>query len=343
MKNILIKIIKILSIVFVIILIPSMIIVFFTGPELPGKSEQIIEEVIESELPEMIKGKAAYVESDGLKIWYECLTPKDSLKGTILLFMGIANDAMGWPPMFLNNLVKNGYRVIRYDYRSTGMSSWIEDYKTQPFSLADLAKDAVVILDSLNINKVHAFGVSLGGMVAQDFAIHYPERTSSLTSMMSTGNIIDPELPGMSKSLLFQLVKIGFKYTTIETESNIIKMNLAARVLFRGDSDYDIDVKDISEQVLYNIRNRNGYNFNSSPQHQEATFKSGSRYKELQQLNMPILIMHGVNDPLIPFAHSKKLSRLLPNARTKWFTELGHDIPNSYVDSVCNELFLMIE
>lgn len=343
MKKIFIKIIKITSIVVVIILIPSMITVFFTGPELPEKTDMIIEEVIESALPEMITGKADYVESDGLKIWYEYLTPKDSIKGTILLFMGIANDAMGWPPMFLDNLVKNGYQVIRYDYRSTGMSTWIEDYKEQPFSLADLAKDAVVILDSLGIDKVHAFGISLGGMVAQDFAINYPERTSSLTSMMSTGNIMDPELPGMSKSLLFQLVKIGLKYTTVETESNIIKMNLAARVLFRGDSNYDIDIKDLSQQVLYNIRERKGYNFNSSPQHQEATFKSGSRYDKLKELEIPILIMHGINDPLIPFAHSKKLSRLLPNAKTKWFTELGHDLPNSYVDSVCNELFSMIE
>jgi len=339
MKKILFKILKVLSVLILALLVSAAIWVFFTGPELPENTDKIIEEVMEAELPELLKGKTGYIVSDGHKIWYESITPKDSVKGTIMLFMGISNDALGWPPRFLEVLVDSSYQVIRYDYRSTGLSDWIDDYERKPFSLANLAKDAVVILDSLHIEKAHLVGVSLGGMVAQDFSIHYPGRSLSLSSIMSSGNIMDPELPGISMTTIFKLMKVGIKYSLIESEENTVKLNLAARIILRGNTSYSIGVKEISQQVLYNLRKRNGYNFNSSEQHQQATFLSGSRYDKLKISKVPLLIIHGEKDPLIPIEHSKKLDSLLPNARSKWFRNLGHDIPNEYVDSLSIELF----
>ena len=159
--------------------------IFFIGPKLPANTDTIIENVINTELPEFVKGKSGYVISDDHKIWYESITPKGSNKGAILLFMGMASDALGWPQTFIDKLVNSGYQVIRYDYRGTGLSDWIEGWKQKPYSLADLARDAETILDTLNIREAHLVGLSLGGMVAQEFAIKNKDRTLSLTSIMS--------------------------------------------------------------------------------------------------------------------------------------------------------------
>ena len=104
------------------------------------------------------------------------------------------------------------------------------------------------------------------------------------------------------------------------TERNTIKLNVAARIILRGDADYSIDVQGTAEQVLYNLRKRNGYNPHVSDQHEEAVRRSGSRYEQL-----------------------KKLASVLPNAKTKWFENMGHDIPPILYDSLIAELIQNFE
>jgi pimeloyl-ACP methyl ester carboxylesterase len=138
------------------------------------------------------------------------------------------------------------------------------EWEQSPYSLTDLASDAKLILDTLKIKKVHLIGVSMGGMVAQEFAIHYPIRTLTLTSIMSSGNIVDKDIKGISTGIIFNLIKIGLKYGIFSTERNTIKMHIAARIILRGDADYNIDIIGTARQVLYNLRKRNGYNFHVS-------------------------------------------------------------------------------
>jgi predicted alpha/beta-fold hydrolase len=204
MKKLFFKLLKILGITLLILLAGIIILIFFTGPKLPDNTDTIIDNIINSELPEFVKGKSGYVVSDNNKIWYESIVPEDSNKGAILLFMGMATDALGWPQTFIDKFVDSGYQVIRYDYRGTGLSDWIEDWQQKPYSIADLAKDAKTILDTLKISKAHLVGLSLGGMVAQEFAIENPDRTLTLTSIMSSGNIADKDLPKVSNSPKFR-------------------------------------------------------------------------------------------------------------------------------------------
>ncbi|MDB4539578.1 alpha/beta fold hydrolase [bacterium] len=336
------KLIKFIGIGILVLLICVITYVFLSVPKLPDNSNVIIEDLLSSELPEFVNGQTGYAVNNGTNIWYESILPTATNKGAILLFMGISNDALGWPQPFIDNLVNSGYQVIRYDYRGTGLSSWVENWEEQPYSLTDLANDGKVILDSLKIEKVNLLGVSLGGMVAQEFAINFPERTSTITSLMSSGNILDKELPPISSKIVFELVKTSMRYGIFSSEKNTIKLHLSSRVILQGDAEYDIDVKGTAEQVLYNLRKRKGYNPNASKQHHEATYRSGSRYKKLKDLIIPVLIMHGVNDPFIPIAHSKKLKSIIPNARTKWFENMGHDIPLNLTDEICKEIYLLI-
>ena len=338
MKILLFRLLKICGIVLLILLIGLIVFIFFTGPKLPANTDTIIENVINTELPELVKGKSGYVISDDHKIWYESITPKDSNKGVILLLMGMATDALMWPQTFIDKLVDSGYQVIRFDYRGTGLSDWIEDWQQNPYSLADLAKDAKTILDTLKISKAHLIGLSLGGMVAQEFAFENADRTLTLTSIMSSGNIVDKELPKISKSIVFDFTKIAIKYGIFQSEKNTIKLIVSAKVILRGDAQYDIDVKGTAEQVLYNLKKRKGYNPNVSGQHDEAAKLSGSRYDKLKDLKIPVLIIHGINDPLVSIEHSKKLASVIPNSKTKWFNNMGHFLPLHMIDPIIQEI-----
>lgn len=337
------RVLKILGIGILGLIISLIAYIFLTTPKLPQNTDSIIDEVLNAEIPEFVKGEAGYVRNGDVKIWYESIMPVDTNKGAILLFMGISNDALGWPQSFLDKFVDSGYQVIRFDYRGTGFSDWGGNSSESLYSLADLATDSKIILDSLNLESVNLLGISLGGMVAQEFAINFPNRTNSLTSIMSSGNILDEDLPPISSKIAFELIKTSIRYGIIPSEKNNIKLHIAARKILRGSAKYDIDIRETSEQVLYNLRKRNGYNSKASSQHHEATFRSSSRYDKLKELKMPILIMHGLSDPFIPIEHSKKLATILPNAKTKWINNMGHDIPREFIDTIYTEVDKTIE
>ena len=269
---------KILGIGIAVLFISLLAYVFLSTPELPKNADSIISEVLNSEIPEFVKGEAGYVKNGEVNIWYESIMPVDTNKGAILLFMGISNDALGWPQSFLDKFVDSGYQVIRFDYRGTGFSDWNENSENTTYSLADLATDSKIILDSLGLDKVNILGISLGGMVAQEFAINYPNRTNTLTSIMSSGNIFDEDLPPISTDVAFDLIKTSIRYGIIPSDKNNIKLHVTARKILRGNAEYDIDIRETSEQVLYNLKKRKGYNSKASNQHQEAAYRSGSRY-----------------------------------------------------------------
>lgn len=141
----------------------------------------MIDEVSTSDLSHIIKGKTGYALSGNVKIWYECISPDGVPKGTILLNIGMGANCMFWPPAFIQSFIDEGYQVIRYDSRGTGLSDWMENWdRKNPYLLTDMAHDAVAVLDELQIEKVHILGLSLGGMIAQEVAIAYPERSLSL-------------------------------------------------------------------------------------------------------------------------------------------------------------------
>jgi pimeloyl-ACP methyl ester carboxylesterase len=335
-----IKLLKRIGFVLLSLISAVGIYIYASTPRLPKNSNTIINELLKAELPEYVSGKSGTVMNDSINIWYESISPADSSRGVVLLFMGISNDALAWPKPFIDAFVDAGYRVIRYDYRGTGLSDWLENWQKRPYALEDLARDARVILDTLKIEKANLVGLSMGGMVAQEFAIHFPYRTHTLTSIMSSGNILDSDIAPISTKIVFQLLKASLRYGLLPGEKNTLKQQLAYRIILRGDATYPIDVKGTSSQVLYNLRQRKGLNRNASAQHHEATYRSGSRHGQLKDLKMPVLIMHGVNDPFIPIDHSQKLAETIPHARTKWIDNMAHDIPVSLMDTICKEIII---
>jgi pimeloyl-ACP methyl ester carboxylesterase len=338
--RILIRLLVALLALVVILIAGAAVYLQQSGPELPPDTDAIISRVLQDPLPLFVTGQTGIVQSGGVGIWYESVQPAQPSSGAVLLVMGIANDALGWPQAFIDGLVDAGYQVIRYDHRGTGMSDWDTG---AGYSLTDMADDAVAVLGTLGIEHAHVVGVSMGGMIAQEIARAHPTRVSSLVLLMSSGHIEDPDIDPVSREVAIELIKAGLKYGLIGGERNLIKLHVASRVILRGDADYAVDVQATAEQVLYNLRARRGYNHAASRAHQAAVRRSGSRLEQLRQLRVPTLVAHGRADPLIPIAHSEKLVQTIPDARPLWVDDMGHDLPAALIEPICSALVAHFE
>lgn len=159
-------------------------ILAWSGPRLPPGAGRTISCVRSGPVTGVVTGRAGFVRSGGVRIWYESIPPAGAEKGMVLLNISLGASALYWPPTFLRGLLAAGYRVVRYDQRGTGASNRMPNWTSRhPYSLIEMAADAVAVLDELRIDRAHLIGLSLGGFIAQEIALGYPERVQSLTLM----------------------------------------------------------------------------------------------------------------------------------------------------------------
>ncbi len=332
-------------IIILILLIGLLIYIFFSGPSLPPETDSIIEQIIHGETPNVIVGKTGFASSDGLEIWYETIIPEISPKGTVLLLMSMGGNAIFWPPKFINALVNAGYQVIRYDHRGTGMSDWVINWDSKkPYTLLDMANDAIAVLDELDIKHAHLIGLSMGGMIAQEIAINHSARVSSLTLIMTSGYVGDPDVPELTSQYFWSSLIKGFpllKYRLIGGEKNLIKEVIAKTITATGHE--GLDIKEISDLVLFDIRKRRGINWKALFQHQTAVSISGSRFEKLKILNVPTFVIHGTDDQFIPIEHGKKLADVIPNAKGLWLDGVGHVFPIPNMESLLTKITAHLE
>lgn len=332
-------------VVLLLLLAGLLIYILAAGPALPPETDAIIAEVQNSELPELITGQSGFATANGLSIWYECISPPVSAKGVILLLMGMGGNALMWPPPFVRALLHAGYQVIRYDHRSTGMSDWVTEWdRKRPYTVADMAGDALAVLDALQVEKAHLIGLSMGGMIAQEVAIQQPERVASLTLLMTSGYVGDPELPGLSSTYFLTTFLKGLplmKYRLLGGEKNLIKEVLAKTIA--GGVYEELDIRETAVLVLYDLRRRRGVNLKSIWQHQTAVTVSGSRYEQLATLAVPTLVIHGTADPVFPVAHGQKLVATIPGATGVWLEGVGHMFPAPDMELLLARIFHHLE
>lgn len=323
-----------------LIFISIIALILYAGPRLDAETLRIIDETLHEELPELIKGKTGFALSNNVNIWYELRSPTTPTKGVICLLMSNAADALLWPPSLINRLTAAGFAVLRFDYRGTGQSDWMVDWrKENAYSLNDMAADVKAIIDALAIARVHLLGVSLGGMIAQEVAINYPDRVLSLTLLMTTGDATDPTMNVFStryliRSLIRSLPMI--RYRIMGGERNLIIERILKMKVVLGN--HRFDVKETAQQVLYDVRKRRGINIKAVFQHMRAVAISGSRYDQLKRLNLPTLVIHGTNDEIFPLAHGEKLVALIPNAQFIWLEGVGHGFPIPKMDALITKV-----
>ncbi len=302
-----------------------------TGPHIPG-CDKTVKKVMKSKLPELVTGQTGFAHNGKVKIWFESFKPAGSPRGTILLIMGYAATSLRWQDFHVP-FVNAGYQVVRFDNRCVGLSDWIQDWdKNNPFTLEDMALDALAVMDALKIDRAHIIGVSMGGMIAQQMAIKHTDRVASLTSIMSAGNAMDPELKVFPPEIMKSLIKISLRYRLIPTEINLIKYQVYLFYLISNDSQYDVEKSALIAR--YEVEKHGGYNPRVEKQQEAAIRASGSRYEQLGSIRVPALVIHGKSDPLVPVEHAYKYAPMIPHAKTLFIDGMGHDIPRAHMDRI---------
>lgn len=299
------------------------------GPKLPPDSDTIIERVAGSDLSHVVAGETGYADSSGVRIWYESIPAEKPEQGVVLLNISMGGHSLFWPRAFIRGLTGAGYRVIRYDQRGTGASDWLPEWsRKHPYSLLDMAADAIAVLDALQVERAHVVGLSLGGFVAQEIAIGHPDRVASLTLMSSAADPTDQALPEPHFGRMLRAGLAGIpllRYRLLGGEKNLVKGVVAKTI--RGLGDENLDVEETAELVLYDLRYRRGINLRAIMQHQAAVTVTRSRYESLRRLRVPTLVIHGTADDFLPIEHARKLVELIPGAEHLWLGGVGHQFP----------------
>ena len=297
-----------------------------------------------SSLPELIGENTGYAYNGKIKIFYEVIRPQGKKIGSILLKSRNSETLISWPQNFLNPFLEKGYELIRFDNRDLGMSDWIENWtKKKAYSLEDMSRDAMAVVDKLRLNNIHLIGSSMGGMIAQRLVIDFPNVFKSLTCIMSSGYYFDPELISLSINIKKNFSRIFFKLAKKSiTIEKILKIKLAIDQLWLGKGDYTLDLGELLKIYNYELKLRRGFNRDVFKHHSWAIKESGSRLYELKSVKCPSLIIHGTDDPLINLEHAKKYVKFIPKARKYYLEGMGHDLPDKYIKPITNEIINLI-
>lgn len=319
-------------------------IYFWREVRVPGETDVWIEDILQKGVPELMPGEQDTVENGEVSICYEVLKAAGPVKGTICMINGHGQTLISFPPHFYQPLLDAGYQLIRMDNRGLGCSSWINEWKEEEaYSLEDMAQDVLAVLAKLAIEQVHLVGFSMGGMIAQQLAISHPNHVLSLNLLMTTGFYYDPEMGGIPKKFYRDFVLISLVYRRrLDQLKNQLRLSLAINRLLRGSSTDAIDDKWFLQRAYYEITKRKGYNPNVVDQHSAAIRLGGSRYEELKKLTLPTLIIHGKEDPLMPFVHAQQLARLMPHAETLFIDYLGHHLPRAQSEIISRSLVQLL-
>jgi len=310
-----------------------------SGPYPSEAAEVAIAKALTDGVTPIEDGATGYADNDGIKIWYEHITTKDSSQGTILLVMGLNTTGINYSDYFYQPLVDAGYDVIIYDNRDVGRSDWIKDWdSSNPYSLEDMAEDGLAVLDHLGIDQAHVVGVSMGGMIAQSMAINHTDRVLSLGSIMTSGYMMDPEVRPVDKKFERNLLKLAVRYFIRPSEVGHMRFSLVVADELKGKGNYKHNYNRIANRTLYELRDRKGFNSKGTKRHSAAIEASGSRLEKLKSLEVPTIAIHGTTDPLVWIDHAKKYAPLIPNAEVLWIEGMGHDIPEKYAPTIVEGL-----
>ncbi len=229
----------------------------------------------------------------------------------LLLIMGLGGPAAAWDLEFVQRMAAD-YQVITYDNRGTGQS----DKPDEPYSISLFASDAVGLLSALDIPRAHVFGISMGGMIAQEIGIHHPHHVVSLTLGCTTpgGKHAVPAPPESMKAL---------KGRPGQTPEDAIRDGWKLSY----SEDYITAHRDELEATMRRVLEYSTPYF-AYNRHFEATMTLRV-YKQLKEISAPTLIATGREDVLIPAANSEILAREIPNSQLAIFDNAGHAFVSS--------------
>jgi pimeloyl-ACP methyl ester carboxylesterase len=268
-------------------------------------------------------------EVNGIHIAYDTFGKEND--PVVLLIIGIGTQMVIWDEAFCSMLAAKGFRVVRFDNRDMGRSTVLEEAGAVdlialenavqkgesypiPYTLEDMAEDAVGLLDHLGVDEAHVVGASMGGMIGQIMSARFPDRVRTFTSIMSTTG--DPKLPPPRPDALMALLQRipSDRQGYIDGWKN----------LWRVMSGPDYPIGDELAEKWAVLSYERGINEDGYSRQMAAVRTSGDRTKLLKTISVPTLIIHGDSDPLLPVEHGKAQTDAIPDAVLVVVKGMGH-------------------
>jgi pimeloyl-ACP methyl ester carboxylesterase len=258
----------------------------------------------------------------------------------VLLIMGLGAQMISWEEEFCQAISDRGFHVIRFDNRDVGLSTKLEAagepdllsaFAGNPkpaYQLDDMADDAVGVLDALQIRAAHIVGASMGGFIGQLVAINHPERTLSLTSIMSGpgGHDAVPPTPEAAEVLT---------RVPPQTREGRIEHTVWIRQVLTGPGNpFDPDM----ERKRAERAHDRSYYLVGMGRQIVAILAAHSRLERLAQVKAPVLVVHGVDDPLVPVENGRKVAAAVPGARLIEIEGMGHNLPERFWPQVIDAI-----
>ncbi len=245
----------------------------------------------------------------------------DAGADTILLVNGLGSQMTRWPEAFCELLVAKGYRAIRFDNRDTGLSTWPAD----KYALSDMADDAVAVLDAAGVGKAHVAGVSMGGMIVQRMALDHPDRVQSMTSIMSTTGEPSTMQP---HPVAGAVLSAPAPDPAADYEAYLAHGINNARII--GSPAHPWTDEEIRNRVI--AEHARAFNPPGVARQMSAVRSDGDRTPALGGLRLPVVVLHGADDPLLPKAGGEATAAAIPGAELRVIPGMGHDLPPGLYD-----------
>jgi pimeloyl-ACP methyl ester carboxylesterase len=279
------------------------------------------------------------LNTNGIRIAFD--TAGDPKGVPVLLISGLGLQLTAWPDEFVESLVDLDFYVIRFDNRDCGLSTKFEQAGTPnlaaawlkskigwplrpPYTLDDMAGDALGVLSALGVARAHVVGMSMGGMIAQLLAAGHPARVHSLTSIMSSSGRrgLPGPTPAAREALLRRPARPHDPDSVIDQAVGLFQVI--------GSPAYPTAEKQLRRRLGRSLR-RNWCPAGVARQ-MLAVAASGDRSARLRTITVPTLVIHGAADPLVPLACGADTAVKVPGARLEVIEGMGHDLPIQLVE-----------
>jgi pimeloyl-ACP methyl ester carboxylesterase len=277
-------------------------------------------------------GPMPQVRANGIDIEYESFgLERDPL---VLLIMGFGAHLLFWPEALCEGLAAKRFRVVRFDNRDIGKSTHLVGESAPdpralfaevmagkrphvPYTLNDMADDAVGLMDALGARRAHIVGASMGGMIAQLIAINHPNRTKSLISIMSTTGRRDlPAGNAETLSVLFRPPNSASRDDLIEA-SILVQKALASPGFPMSEAEMRARAERRTDRAPFDLA--------GLARQSAALIVAPPRNALLNQVRCPTLVLHGADDPVIPAAAAKDTAESIPGAELVIVPGMSHD------------------
>lgn len=267
---------------------------------------------------------------NGIEIAYESFG--DPTDPALLLIMGLGTQMIAWPDQMCEDLAKHGHYVVRFDNRDVGLSTHLQGVRAPaprdillrrakpPYTMHDLADDAAGLMTALDIGSAHVVGASMGGFIAQHLALRYPKRVDTLTLMMTSTGSRRVGLP--KPELLRRLTQR--RSLTDRTSAQDYAVDTYRAIGSPGFPFDEARLRDLAGRSYDRAHDPAGY-----LRQLAAVLAQPNRTDRLRRLDLPVLVMHGLNDPLVNPSGGLALARTIRRARFVGFAGMGHDLPRA--------------